>query len=223
MIFVSSELTGEVPLAPSAVIYDGSVIADGDLSVVIRGFYYDMAGVNGYYPGASLLPITDAATNYVYLNSAGTLVINTTGWPLATHIRLARVFAQGGTIVRISLERAFFTAGSAGGATACGVIQGFFTAASFPGPVTIGVVPAGSTIEKTILEVQLPFNNGIQVSIGETIAMARLMAVSDNRLDVVESFRVENGYLCPVPMTIRVYFVGIAPTVGVGRVLVYYS
>jgi hypothetical protein len=221
MIFVSSELTGEVPLAPSAVIYDGSVVADGDLSVVIRGFYYDMAGVNGYYPGASYLPITDAAINYVYLDNTGAVVINTTGWPLsATHIRLARVFAQGGTIVRISLERAFFTAGA--GASA-GVIQKFFSWVDFPGPVTIGTIPVGSTIEKTILEVQSPFDNGIQVSVGETIAMARLMAVSDNRLDIVESFRVENDYLCPSVMTVRVYFVGIAPTVGLGRVIVYYS
>lgn len=105
----------------------------------------------------------------------------------------------------------------------CGVIQNFFYAADFPGPVTIGIVPAGSTIEKAVLEVHSPFDNSLQVSIGEDVAMARLMAVSDNRLDVTESFRAESGYLCPSDTTIKVYFVGIAPTVGVGRVLVYYA
>ena len=109
------EVANEVQLAPSTVLYDGSVVADGDLTVVVHGFYYDLAGTKGYYAGAAAQNVTDVAINFIYLDGSAALVINTTGWPAGTHIRLARVFAQGGVIVRVSHERAFFTASTPGG------------------------------------------------------------------------------------------------------------
>ena len=215
------EVVNEVSLAPSAVLYDGAVTADGDLTIKVNNFHYDLGGVHGKYLGSCNNAVTDEETNYVYLNNAGILVINTTGYPISTlHIRLARVIAHDGVICRIVLERAFFTSG---GVSPAGAIQGFFEAGDTPGPVTIGVVPASSTIEKTILEVLTPFDVGVQVSVGEDTAMARLMAVGDNRLNVIESFRVESSYLCPSDMTVKVFFSGTSPTVGQGRVIVYYS
>jgi hypothetical protein len=107
------EVTNEVTLAPSAVLYDGAVVADGDLTVLVNNFFYDLGGTKGKYVGSVGNAVTDNNTNYVYLNSSATLVINTTGYPVSgIYIRLARVVASGGFIVRVILERAFFTASS---------------------------------------------------------------------------------------------------------------
>jgi hypothetical protein len=109
------EVTNEVSLAPSAVLYDGAVTADGDLTVKVNAFYYDIGGTHGKYAGTTGQSVTDDATNYVYLSSGFALVINSTGYPVGDHIRLARVVAQSGFIVRVILERSFFTAGSSSG------------------------------------------------------------------------------------------------------------
>jgi hypothetical protein len=105
------EVTNEVSLAPSAVLYDGAVVADSDLTVLVNGFYYDLGGTKGKYAGSTCNSVTDDATNYVFLDSGAALGINTTGYPSGIlNIRLARVVAAGGVIVRIILERPFFTA-----------------------------------------------------------------------------------------------------------------
>jgi hypothetical protein len=110
------EVTNEVTLAPSAVLYDGAVVADGDLTVLVNNFFYDLGGTKGKYAGSVGNAVTDNITNYVYLNSSAALVINTTGYPASViHLRLARVVASGGFIVRVILERALFTASSVGG------------------------------------------------------------------------------------------------------------
>lgn len=104
------EIAGEVQLAPTSVIRDGSVVPCGDLSVSVLSFAYDLAGVQGKFLGAANQSVTDNQTNYVYLDSGASLVINTTGYPSSTHIRLARVVASGGVIVKVIYERAFLTA-----------------------------------------------------------------------------------------------------------------
>lgn len=110
------EVTNEVSLAPSSVLYDGAVVADGDLTVLVNFFYYDLAGVKGKFCGVVAQPITDNTVNYVYLDSSANLQINTTGYPSSSlvHIRLARVVADTGFIVRVILERALLTAAGAG-------------------------------------------------------------------------------------------------------------
>jgi hypothetical protein len=106
------EVVNEVSLAPSAVLYDGAVVSDDDLSVKVNGFYYDLAGFHGKYLGSCGNAVVDNQTNYLYFDGTG-LHINITGYPLvSTHIRLARVVARNGIITRIILERAFFSAGS---------------------------------------------------------------------------------------------------------------
>jgi hypothetical protein len=111
------ELTNEVRLAPSSVLADGAVTSDGDLTVSVNNFYYDISGTKGRFLGAINQAVSNNNTNYVYLDFSGNLVINTSGYPTSTlaHIRLARVIAAGGVIVRIILERALLT--SAGAAT----------------------------------------------------------------------------------------------------------
>lgn len=61
------------------------------------------------YAGSTNQSVTNAATNYVYLNSSGTLVINTTGYPadITDHFRLARVVCAGGVITSITDDRGF--------------------------------------------------------------------------------------------------------------------
>jgi hypothetical protein len=125
------EVVNEVALAPSAVLYDGAVTADGDLSIRVNGFYYDLAGTHGKYGGSVENAVVDNQTNYVYLDGTG-LHINTTGYPVALpiHLRLARVVTQSGIIVRIILERSFF---SAGGSNAHALRAGVLIPGNFAG------------------------------------------------------------------------------------------
>jgi hypothetical protein len=99
------EVTNEITLAPNAVIYDGAIVEDGDLSVKVNGFYYNLDGAYGRYVGSSANAVTDDTTNYIYLDISGVLTINTTGYPVGSYIQLGRVVASGGFILRIFLER----------------------------------------------------------------------------------------------------------------------
>ena len=104
------EVVNDVNIAPSAVVRDGAVTHAGDLTINVNSFFYDLSGSKDKFKGVLCAPVTDNDTNYVYFD--GALQINTTGYPPnVPHIRLARVIAQGGVIVRIIHERAFFTTG----------------------------------------------------------------------------------------------------------------
>lgn len=83
----------------------GRVKSDGDLSVAILSFNYEMDGEKGSYAGAVSQSVTDDTMNYVYLDNTGTLQINTTGFPVNTLIRLARVKTLSGVITNIYDER----------------------------------------------------------------------------------------------------------------------
>jgi len=105
------EVTNEVTLAPNAVIYDGAIVEDGDLSVKVNGFYYNLDGAYGRYVGSSVNAVADNDTNYLYLNNSGILVVSTTGYPLSgSYIQLGRVVTSGGFIIRIFLERPLLSA-----------------------------------------------------------------------------------------------------------------
>jgi hypothetical protein len=93
-----------------AIFSDGYVSQAGDLSVTVAQFYYDLNGLKGHYLGASGQAVADNTVNYVYLDSGALLVINTTGYPVGLHLRLARVLTVGGFITQIFDERAFFSA-----------------------------------------------------------------------------------------------------------------
>jgi hypothetical protein len=104
------EVTNEVTLAPNAVIYDGAIVADGDLSVKVNGFYYNLDGDYGRYVGSSANVVADNSVNYVYLSILGILTINATGYPVGSYIQLGRVVTSGGFIVRVILERPLLSA-----------------------------------------------------------------------------------------------------------------
>lgn len=93
----------------------GNVLQVADLLVQVNPFFYDLAGTKGQFTGASAQALTDNAVNYVYVNVGGTLGISASGYPVTSHIRLARVVTNSGFIQQIYDERAFFTAAGAGG------------------------------------------------------------------------------------------------------------
>lgn len=104
------EVVNEVTLVPTASLYDGAIVADGDLTVTVTEFFYRFNCTYGKYSGSTANAVTNNATSYVYLDATGTLNINTTGYPTTTgYIKLGRVVAAGGFITRIIFERAFIS------------------------------------------------------------------------------------------------------------------
>lgn len=107
-------------------------------------------------------------------------------------------------------------------ASGAGVIQQPITHASHPS-VLVGTIPAGRTIEKTVLDITSGFDVGVQMTVGHAGAPALLMLAVDSLPSQANMYRVESGYLCLVDMEVRLFFGGPVPTTGTGRVLVYFS
>ena len=87
---------------------DLRVYDEGGLDVGIKaGSFLNNVNDKVSYAGSSGNTLTDNATNYLYLDSAGLLVINTTGFPATTvvHVRLATVVTAAGDLVSIADER----------------------------------------------------------------------------------------------------------------------
>jgi len=98
-------------VATVGVLEPGLVQPDGDLSIAILRFNYELDGIRSVFDGAINQIVTDDAWNYIFLDFDGSLNINTTGFPSTTHIRLARVRTLDGGIVAIDDERVLLSAG----------------------------------------------------------------------------------------------------------------
>lgn len=84
------------------------------LKVNVEAFRYDMGGIRDTYDGAVAQSVTDDDTSYVYLSEAGSLVINTTGYPSeVSYLPLARVVAANGEIANIIDERVLIASSAA--------------------------------------------------------------------------------------------------------------
>lgn len=68
---------------------------------VSAGTYEAPDGQRVSYAGTASVAMTDAATNYVFLDASGDLTVNTSGWPGTAHLRLAEVVAAGGVVTAI--------------------------------------------------------------------------------------------------------------------------
>jgi hypothetical protein len=82
---------------------------------VAAGNYLKQDGTIGNYAGSVSAAMTASSTNYLYLDltNSGVLVVNTSGFPATTHVRLATVVAGPSTITSIVDARvAFYVAGS---------------------------------------------------------------------------------------------------------------
>lgn len=82
------------------------------LKIDVPGFKYDIGGLRGVFSTAGAQSVTDDDTNYVYLDSSGTLQINVTGFPTEAHIPLARVVASNGEVSSIHEERVLLASSS---------------------------------------------------------------------------------------------------------------
>lgn len=67
------------------------VVKDGDTTCGIFSGEFMDGGTVRTYAGAGTQALTNDDTNYVYLTSAGALVINVTGFPSAPHVPLATI------------------------------------------------------------------------------------------------------------------------------------
>lgn len=105
-VFVTGGQVGMI-----GVLEPGLVQPDGDLSIAILRFNYELDGVRSVFAGAINQGLTDDAWNYIFLDFDGSLNINTTGFPTTTHVRLARVHTSDGGIVAIADERVLLAAG----------------------------------------------------------------------------------------------------------------
>jgi hypothetical protein len=72
------------------------VFKDGDLTFGVRPGRYLNGDTAVNYAGATDQALTDDATNYIYLTAAGTLTVNTTGFPATSHLPLATIVAADG-------------------------------------------------------------------------------------------------------------------------------
>ena len=78
---------------------DLRVFKDGDLTFGVRAGRYLNGDTAVNYAGAAEQSLTNNATNYIYLTAAGTLTVNTTGFPTASdtpHLPLATILTAAG-------------------------------------------------------------------------------------------------------------------------------
>lgn len=84
------------------------------LRVNVESFKYDMGGIRDTFDGAVAQSVTDDDANYIYLSEAGSLVINTTGYPSeVSYLPLAIVTTANGAVVDIADERVFIASSAA--------------------------------------------------------------------------------------------------------------
>jgi hypothetical protein len=128
---------------------------------VAPGVYVRQDGTVATYAGVSSVALTAAATNYLFLDltTSGTLIVNTTGFPTTSHVRLAVGVTGGAAVTSIADARVAFTVcgsiadgvnltfgtttGTQIGTTTTGKI-GFFGKTPIVQP-TVGAAVAGAT------------------------------------------------------------------------------
>lgn len=105
------------PVGLAVLLKPGAITSQGGLSIGVGSFDYDLAGTKGIFAGAVSVALTDNTTNYVYLDQAGALQVNTTGYPASNtvHIRLATITTAGGVVTNCQDTRALLTSAITGG------------------------------------------------------------------------------------------------------------
>jgi len=104
-------------------------VSGAALKIDIAAFAWRVGSTNGQYAGATDIVVTNTASNYVEIDSTGTIQINTTGWTTA-NARLALVVCAGGVVSSISLWKPDAVGGILGSST-------LFRLLSMSGDVTL--------------------------------------------------------------------------------------
>jgi hypothetical protein len=108
------------PVGDLAVLPAESPSASLNIKVA-EGWYADAGGALTEFAGDSSFALTASATNYVYLDAAGALTANTTGFPTTNCLPLAVAETDGSTVISITDRRvAFAPVGTAGGGAPIG-------------------------------------------------------------------------------------------------------
>lgn len=88
-----------------------TAISGTALKIDIAAFAYRVGSNSGLYAGGTDISVTNTATNYVMINDAGTIVINTSGF-VTENARLATVVCSGGVVTSISIYKPDVVGGS---------------------------------------------------------------------------------------------------------------
>ncbi len=104
-----TSIDGQAPVGGLAVSV--KEVPSASLNVAIAGGnYLKQDGTIATFAGVSSRAMGASTTNYVYLDvtNSGTLVVNTTGFPITAHVRLAVVGTGAGTVTSIVDSRVAF-------------------------------------------------------------------------------------------------------------------
>lgn len=103
-LFANGDDRGRVQLAASETA----------LAVDVAAFVYRVGSSFGLFAGTTDLMMADNATNYIEINSGGTVSVNQVGFD-TQKARLATVVTSGGVITSINIMRADIIGGDLGG------------------------------------------------------------------------------------------------------------
>lgn len=81
----------------------------GALKIIVYGIDYTLGGAHVSFTTTDNVSVTNAATNYVYLDASNVLTVNTSGFPadITTYYRLGTVVCSGGAITAINDQRGY--------------------------------------------------------------------------------------------------------------------
>jgi len=96
-----------------------------------------------------------------------------------------------------------------------------FTHVDLPGPLLIGEVPAGHIVKNTVVWIREAFDGGLEITVGDLLAQARLQTTADNQAEYVDHFNVNNVHEYETNTDVYVFFPTGTPTTGRGRVIVF--
>lgn len=90
-------------------------------------------------------------------------------------------------------------------------------------PVTAGIVPDGKTIHRCEVEVLTAFDSNVKITVGDPIGNASLMMIDEVELTVVARYATEPDLTQTADTTFKIYRSSGSPTVGTGRIKIYYQ
>jgi hypothetical protein len=93
-----------------------AALSGSPLKVDIGSFSYRVGASSGIYAGATDVVVANNVTNYIEMNTAGSVSVNSSGWD-GQKARLATVVTSAGVITSINIYKPDVIGGSLGGTT----------------------------------------------------------------------------------------------------------
>lgn len=89
------------------------------------------------------------------------------------------------------------------------------------GSVVIGNVPGGKRVQHCDLQIDVAFDGGTTITVGDATAQGRIMTATDNDPGFVARYHEEPDHEYLTTTELRVWFPSGAPTVGSGTAVLY--